>query len=178
MLCEKCGKNTATVRAKTVVNGFMTEKSYCAACWSDESEQMAGHFSFSDLLKGFLQQSGDVPVQTISCQSCGMDFKSFRHGGLLGCPACYEAFEKELTPMLKKIHGKTLHEGKRPAGEYGPAPREMAEENKENKEKRENKKSESELDILKRKLDEAVAKEEYEKAAIYRDRIKELAKEE
>ncbi len=167
MLCEKCGKNTATVRAKTVVNGFMTEKSYCAACWSDESEQMAGHFSFSDLLKGFLQQTGDMPVQTISCPSCGMELKSFRHGGLLGCPACYDAFEKELLPMLKKIHGKTLHEGKAPVGRQAQATPEMTV-----------KAEASELDALKRKLDEAIAKEEYEKAAVYRDEIKELAKEE
>jgi protein arginine kinase activator len=169
MLCEKCGKNTATVRAKTVVNGFMTEKSYCAACWSDESEQIAGHFSFSDLLKGFLQQSGDMTVQTISCSSCGLELKNFRHGGLLGCPACYEAFEKELAPMLRKIHGKDVHEGKAPPSVHVEGA---------GKEPKAAESAEAELDALKRKLDEAISKEEYEKAAIYRDKIKELAKEE
>ena len=159
MLCEKCGKNQATIKAKIIANGLVSEKNYCAQCWEEESEQSAVHFSFSDLLKGFLQQPAQAPAQSVTCSECGMDLRTFRHGGLLGCSKCYESFEQALEPMLKKIHGAALHKGK--ASRCG-------EENAE---------QQSELDSLKSKLAEAVKNEEYESAVIFRDRIKELTKE-
>lgn len=32
----------------------------------------------------------------------------------MGCAACYQAFRAELEPAIRRIHGKTVHEGKHP----------------------------------------------------------------
>lgn len=157
MNCEKCGKNQATIHTKIIMNGVATEKYLCASCWEEEENQMAGSFSFNDLLKGFMQQP--TATQSVSCPACHMDLRTFKQGGLLGCAKCYETFAQLLEPTLKKIHGKALHEGKTPQRASSNA------------------QPENEIDALKEKLADAVAKEDYENAAVIRDRIKELTKE-
>lgn len=47
------------------------------------------------------------------CKSCKTTLGSFYATGMLGCPNCYKAFEKEIELALKKIQGRTFHVGKR-----------------------------------------------------------------
>ena len=49
------------------------------------------------------------------CKSCKTTLGSFYATGMLGCPNCYKAFEKEIELALKKIQGRTFHAGKRPS---------------------------------------------------------------
>jgi protein arginine kinase activator len=58
--------------------------------------------------------------------------------------------------MLRRIHGKTFHVGKVPKRSGGQI------------------RIKQEIDRLKRELQEAVNAEEYERAAVIRDKIKEL----
>ncbi len=170
IMCEKCGKNIAQIKTKVIANGIVTEKNYCAQCWSEESDQLTGPFSFEELLKAFVGQ-GAVPAQSsksapVTCPGCGMELKTLRLSGLLGCPECYGAFTQALEPMLTKIHGRSLHAGKVPEnGAAGPAtggvkPSKLTQD--------------KEIDMLKARLAEAVSNEEYEQAAVYRDKIKAL----
>ena len=48
------------------------------------------------------------------CASCGFRLSEFYRAGMLGCPHCYKAFEKQIEQTLYKIQGKTLHTGKTP----------------------------------------------------------------
>ncbi len=48
------------------------------------------------------------------CKQCGHPLSEFYRTGMLGCPHCYKAFEKEITPTLYKIQGKAYHTGKTP----------------------------------------------------------------
>ena len=48
------------------------------------------------------------------CKQCGWPLSEFYRTGMLGCPHCYKAFEREIVPTLYKIQGKTLHTGKTP----------------------------------------------------------------
>ncbi len=48
------------------------------------------------------------------CASCGFRLSEFYETGMLGCPHCYKAFEKQIEQTLYKIQGKTLHTGKTP----------------------------------------------------------------
>ena len=48
------------------------------------------------------------------CKSCGWPLSEFYRTGMLGCPHCYKAFEREIIPTLYKIQGKVLHMGKTP----------------------------------------------------------------
>ena len=48
------------------------------------------------------------------CSNCGQKLSDFANTGMLGCPKCYKEFEREITSVCKKIHGRTLHVGKSP----------------------------------------------------------------
>ena len=48
------------------------------------------------------------------CPNCKTTLSSFYNTGMLGCPNCYKAFEKEIELALKKIQGRTFHVGKKP----------------------------------------------------------------
>lgn len=74
----------------------------------------------------------------------------------MGCADCYNAFLKELTPSISRIHGKTAHVGKVPKSAGG------------------NVKLKNQLMEAKRKLQEAIEAEEFEKAVTLRDEIREL----
>lgn len=49
------------------------------------------------------------------CKSCGTYLSTFYSTGMLGCPNCYKAFEKEITSTLYRVQGGTYHAGKRPS---------------------------------------------------------------
>ncbi len=91
-----------------------------------------------------------------SCSDCGIKFVEFRNSGRLGCPHDYEVFQEELVTLLENIHGDTRHVGKKP--HHLPH----------------HKAHDAELRRLKRQLDDAVAKEDYEEAARIRDRIRHM----
>ena len=48
------------------------------------------------------------------CNFCGKRLSEFYETGMLGCPHCYKAFEKQVVSTLYKIQGKTYHVGKTP----------------------------------------------------------------
>jgi protein-arginine kinase activator protein McsA len=135
-----------------------------------------------------------------TCPGCSTTFSQFRASGLLGCAECYRVFEAQLSPLLARAHeGGTHHVGKRPAsgsasmaaagqgddrtdpGESavllssaassgGPEaqtqrPIPSAQEAAELGERRR---------VLKRRLQEAVAAEQYERAAKLRDELARL----
>jgi protein arginine kinase activator len=140
-------------------------------------------------------------VQVGACPTCGTTYAQFRHSGLLGCPACYHVFEAQLGPLLQRAHeGGTHHSGKVPqlsaeasmpqAPVAGPSPSpqtprpqpiavpvakpsapvypsapspQLVEAARVDKIKR-----------LKAQLNEAVAAEQYEKAATIRDELAKL----
>jgi protein arginine kinase activator len=91
-----------------------------------------------------------------SCPVCGITFYEFRQQGRLGCPHDYVSFEKELEPLLINIHGESTHAGKRPKRVSRSTDRR------------------TELIRLRREMEKAVAKEDYERASKLRDKIREF----
>jgi len=85
-----------------------------------------------------------------------MTYYDFQKKGRLGCGKCYGTFQKKLAELLKKIHGSDRHVGKTPYKEEKP------------------RKGAEDLERLRGELEELIKKEEFEKAAVLRDRIKEL----
>ena len=91
-----------------------------------------------------------------ACPKCGITFYEFRNQGRLGCPHDYEYFERELTPLIMNIHGEAKHVGKHPRREASSA------------------KGGTELIRLRRAMDDAIKKEDYELASKIRDQIRSL----
>jgi protein arginine kinase activator len=88
-----------------------------------------------------------------------MTFAQFRKDGLLGCSKCYEAFEKKLLPLIQRAHeGGDHHTGKSPKRSAASLERQER------------------LRLLKRQLRDALALEQYERAAELRDEMSDVQK--
>lgn len=166
MLCDVCRQAEATVHLTQIVNGEKRESHLCAACAREESDAgwLEPVFSFNKLLGGLLDPEGSpalgtAPRPRMRCPNCGLTFADFKRLGHLGCSVCYETFDQQLEPVLRRIHGGTTHTGKVPA-RAGHALRRRRE-----------------MDRLRQELHAAVAKEEYERAAELRDRLRALERE-
>lgn len=48
------------------------------------------------------------------CSKCGCTWSKFANSGLFGCPYCYQEFERELLPTLKRLQRQTVHNGGKP----------------------------------------------------------------
>lgn len=172
MLCQKCHKKTATVFISSIVNGQETRVYLCDECARDYplfNFNFQDPFSIKDVIDKFkvdeetstdkeniLAIDNDIEEKDIICPNCYSTYNEYRETGKLGCSRCYEVFEKQLKPMLKNIYGYEEYIGKTPK--------------KDNSHIYISK----EIRILKEDLNRAVEKEEYEKAADIRDKIKEL----
>lgn len=148
MLCEKCGKRPATVKYTQIINGRKSSLNICSACAAQESI----FDNFGSLLS-FREREERGSAQ---CPCCKMTLSEFLRSGRMGCGECYRVFRNHADAMLKKIHGTSKH---------------IAEEIKPQKE--EVKKSKSEIELLREKMANAIAEENFEEAASLRDIIRE-----
>lgn len=107
----------------------------------------------------------------LRCPSCGWGTEQLKKTGRLGCPECYKVFGCLLSESLKKMHGGTRHAGKYPANLDSALAKEVENARELNVLVREKNR---ELFRLQSELENAVRQEEYEKAALLRDRIASL----
>lgn len=160
MLCDECGQRKATVHLTQIVNGKKTERHLCAHCAQRHEHEFffEPQFSIHNLLAGLLEgwQPPAGTVQDLRCSRCGLRYREFARTGLLGCSHCYREFRHQLEPVLRRIQGQVRHSGKVPsrAGAQVQLGRQ--------------------LEQLRARLREAVAREEYEEAARLRDQIRAL----
>lgn len=94
-----------------------------------------------------------LPESTVRCPACGTDFEKFKQTGRLGCGDCYEVFRPQLEWILEELHGASRHVGCTP-----DTNQELA-------------RSFSEEEALTKELEEAIAAEDYERAAEIRDKL-------
>ena len=155
MMCQKCGKNIATVHTVTVINGVKDEKYLCSDCANMKDFDMNFNFpTANDFFKGFFEPEEKM-LETLTCPSCKTTYQEFCDIGMLGCPECYENFRNRLAPVIKKLQGGNS-ENKPESGEK------IARDEKKD-----------ELKELKRQLKAAIKEENFEEAARLRDLIKE-----
>ncbi len=160
MLCEICGKKTATTHIKSTINGVSEQHYLCSDCARAYSAQnslslgsLIGSF-FGDALKS--QPLGDTRKR---CSECGICFDEIASSGKVGCDKCYETFLDQLLPSLQRMHGRSRHAGKTPIGTDNTPSRQ------------------DKADQLKAQLQSAIAEQNFEQAAILRDQIKQIESE-
>lgn len=162
MLCQSCNKNKATIHFTKIVNGDIEERHICDSCAKANKEfDFEFPFPFHKLFTGLLGVTQvdeiDQPnFKKINCPTCGLDYKRFIESGKFGCAKCYEVFTDEIEILLKNIHGHSVHTGKIPI---------KSEEKILQK---------REIENLKIELQECIRIEDFEKAAILRDEIKNI----
>ncbi len=176
MLCDVCKKNEATIHIQEVVNNNIRSVHLCDECaktYGIKSNLMDIGFSIIDLFDNFNEniepiekddskQIGLVNKKDLrntavpSCPVCGTTLLEFIESAKFGCGNCYLTFKDYVKPLLRKIHSKAVHKGKVPGN------------------MRHYVKISNNLRKLNNDLKIAVKNENYEYAAVIRDRIKEL----
>ena len=156
--CDKCDR-PATHHSVEIIQGEKIEKHLCDIHAAEEGMTVvkAVHTPINELLTNFVKMHSGQSTETadqLACEQCGMTFAKFRESSLLGCPHCYKAFERQLDALLERAHeGGTHHIGKVPR-------RAGAGDHRQNQ-----------LLRMRKRLEEAVATEDYEMAARLRDDI-------
>ncbi len=150
MLCEDCGRNNADVVLTTVIDGESTTRHLCREC---VKKYKTG--DIQSLLAAILSSMSAKTIEKdIVCPKCGTAFAEFRKTGMLGCAECYQAFRGEIEPLMTRLQGRAQHAGRRPP---------VSEEEQARRDK---------MEALRAKMEAAVAIEDFETAAVYRDRLR------
>ena len=164
MKCQSCGKKEATVRYMENINGKKQEMHFCVDC-SKKLGFVDFSSMFSPIFTNIPNLLEEVYFDEQKCSVCGYTFDDYTNTGMFGCPKCYDTFSKRLDEIFLKLQGKNRH---------------VKLSEKKSHIKKETKideyilSKEDEILKLKNKLKELVEKEEYEKAAIIRDKIRDL----
>lgn len=135
----------------------MQKVDLCEECAKHKGVNDPAGFSLADLLLGLgasPETEQSVGGAELKCPHCGFTQADFKKAGRLGCSQCYATFSEGLEGLLKSMHKGTKHVGKVP--QAFQQSRDLAEK----------------LKALQKKLDKAVADEDFEQAAVMRDEIK------
>ncbi|WP_373897430.1 UvrB/UvrC motif-containing protein [Haloimpatiens sp. FM7315] len=171
MICNVCKEKEATVHITKIVNGKKQELHLCEICAKSMENLDIGFepnfkitepFTFQSILSGIMDyvnknsQNSIEASKELVCKNCGTSYSKFKKTGLLGCSECYKNFGENLNSVIRRVQGNAEHLGKIPklAGKDILKKRIIMD--------------------LKEKLQKAIAKEEYEKAAEIRDKIREV----
>lgn len=163
MKCECCNEAEATIHLTQVIDGQVKKLNLCQACAQKNGIDLNSPISITDVLLGLGSQSKDKDGQEsivseldLSCSRCQMTRAEFKKNARLGCPECYNAFMGELNAIMQAMHHSRQHVGKIPARQGNEA------------------RITAQIASLKKDIETAIAKEEYEIAANLRDKIRAL----
>ena len=186
MLCERCKIREANIQYTEVINGVKTEHNFRAQCAKelDPGQYSAifdGEFPLVKLLSGLLgweePEEKEGKHQQVVCPTCKTTYEEFIENSQFGCADCYSVFDVLIHDNIKHLQGSDCHKGKVPLEQ-------KEQKSKENIGKQvtdslvenvmEKDSVESELRSLTRRLKEALKSEDYETAAMCRDKMKAL----
>jgi protein arginine kinase activator len=95
----------------------------------------------------------------VHCPACDATLGDFQASGRLGCPTCWETFDRPLRELLRRVHGATRHVGDVP-GQAGEGASDLTRPQQI-----------ARAEVL---LAAAIAAERFEEAAEWRDRLRQL----
>ena len=123
MICDNCGKNEVEILIKQVMNQEIKNINLCRSCAEEmgftpkvmpsitislslaDGSQKKRRVIRSKSLPGKRETLSD----SLCCTACGTKFSTFQEEGLLGCPKCYEDFRAPLGAYLQKTQGSESH---------------------------------------------------------------------
>ena len=157
MMCDICGVRDAMVVVQQVSNNVRKEVHLCLQCAAQRG--LSTHNGKLEMsLAGLFDSISNNKKNQRHCPVCGTSSGELSKHQRLGCPECYNIFNEELRHILEE---------RGVGGTYtGSMPHRLANFKSVLVDRMQ----------LKVKLEQSVALEEYEKAAMYRDRLKALDK--
>ena len=154
---ENCD-NRAVVHLTQVADNKSSTQYLCRKCAKKKgihSESPHG-VNVAELLAQLGETKAvESPTVEEPCDFCGMTFKDFRESGRMGCPQCYDSFGDRVRRLLSRIHGASQHGGK----VHLPPDPTVAERRQR-------------VEWLRRSLRHAIETEDFERAAVLRDQIR------
>lgn len=155
MNCQVCNKKEATVHLTQMLNNDIRKLHLCESCAEASGIDIDGPVSMTNFLLGLGASKKSAVVRERTCSKCGMNLSDFKKLSRLGCQNCYVTFAGELEPLLNGMQKQLQHVGKKPLHHPGVinVPPSLA--------------------SLEKALEEAIAAENYEEAARFRDQIRE-----
>lgn len=191
-MCEECGKNDAVCTMALMMGSKVIHRKLCQACMAKTSMAIAagnlGQVLGSILasVKGAGQQADapDAPAAAESapvpdapaapaapaaapaqgmpevtgepeaCPGCGLQYQQLRQGGRAGCAQCWPTYQRTVEAALAKAAPAVQHTGRSPVTTQAAQ------------------RSRARREALQRRLDEAIAREDYESAAQLRDALR------
>lgn len=187
VLCEDCGQQSAVCTVAVMMGEKVMHRKLCQACMAKASMAIAaGNLgqvlgSLMAAARNAAQSKADeapeetnaqpaptpavkpaatvpslpvIPGEAEACPQCGLTYEAFRKQRRPACAACCTAFRQSVRRVLGETCNSLQHVGRRPVTGVD-AQRQRAR-----------------LERLQRQLDEAVAREDYENAAILRDALR------
>ncbi|HLR72497.1 MAG TPA: UvrB/UvrC motif-containing protein [Pseudogracilibacillus sp.] len=169
MKCSECKERPATLHFTQIINGKKTEVQVCEICATKKGymNYTEETYSLHDLLTGLFNigssqielQNDNIfqQIEELQCSKCNITFNDFQRVGKFGCAHCYKSFKSKLDSIFRRVHsGNTKHQGKIP------------------KRKGSHLHAKKEIELFRKRLQQLVEEEEFEKAAVVRDQIKKL----
>lgn len=167
MLCPECNEREATIHLTQIVNNEKISMSMCQECAAKtgfHSPLDNVPFPLAEILSGMTKhmprKQSDTPTDEMICPNCNMSFDQFANQGRFGCGECYTAFRPRLEVIMRKIHGASLHRGRNPGMDDSESTTALVPV-----------KEEERLDSA---LKQAIADEDFERAAELRDKLRQL----
>jgi len=154
--CSGCNKKT-TIHFTQIINNKVYKLDMCEDCPLKKEVIDPGNFSLTDIFNvGDSGNHGPQQNGDLVCESCGLTQVDFEKRGRFGCPDCYTYFASAVDVLVKDMHYGTSHRGKKPilALKRIDIHQQIAD--------------------LKEQLNAAVKTEDFEQAAVLRDKIIEV----
>jgi protein arginine kinase activator len=159
MICDSCGKNEANFHYTKIINGKMEEEHLCKECAFNHYDfDLNKPLSMDKFFTGLIdnKQESKEDKKDIKCRNCGLTYSEFKERGEFGCSKCYIEFKDKVEPLIRSLHGHNIHRGKIP---------------KSSDEKIFLKREEKDLNL---ELESSIKREEFERAAVIRDELKDI----
>jgi protein arginine kinase activator len=162
MQCQQCGEREAVIHLTQIADQQVTVVHLCERCAAERGFDTGAAAAKSPLGSFLATLSGLTDPEELAgqapdrCPTCGGTFEDFKASGRLGCADCYRTFAAPLRDLMRRLHGATTHQGERyrPAAE-GESPQPEPDEEE-----------------LQAQLRQAIADEDFERAAELRDRLR------
>lgn len=158
MVCDVCKEADSVIELTQIEGTGVRLLHLCERCAAErgvETSASAPKPQISDFLQSVHQAMQATQGDAARCAFCSSTFRDFRSTGRLGCAHCYDAFEKSMRDLLRRVHGSSQHIGRR----YEPHTGGELEDG-------------GTLNELRDRLKRAIDSEQFELAADIRDRLR------
>ncbi len=172
MKCDFCYNNEATIHLIKIQGTKVERINICKECAKDFSFLNDEDFynDLAEILYKFFHKGNENTgsdrnkkilkslkyARNLKCSYCGIDLKTIKKMGRVGCGNCYSEFKDILFPIIKSIQGSLENKGKIPVNTSRKI------------------KLEKSIRDLRNKLQSEIIIENFEEAAKIRDRIRKL----